>query len=89
MDVLDDGQVVIVGSALGPVAGQGTRTTGTLIMSGAVQFAIRGDAPAPRVMCSGRLWELRHGWPTGRTTGELAGIRWHPAIIRATGGGEA
>jgi hypothetical protein len=85
IDVRDDGQVVVVGSALGPVAEEGNHTAGTLIMSSPVEFAIRGDAPAPRVKCSGRLWEIRHGRPTRRTSGELVGIRWHSAIVRSTG----
>jgi hypothetical protein len=86
-DVLDDGQVVIVGSVLGPVADEGNHTAGTLIACGAVQFAIRGDAPAPHVQCSGRLDEVQHGYPTGRTRGQLAGIRWRPAIVRPVGDG--
>ena len=84
IDVLDDGQVAIVGMAAGPVPDEHNPTPGTLIACDAVQFAIHGDAPARHVLCTGRLWETRHGWPSGRTRGVLAGIRWHPAIERST-----
>jgi hypothetical protein len=87
IDVLDDGQVVIVGAAVGPVTNNEAHTEGTLIVCGAVKFAILGKVPGSRVMCSGRLSEIRHGWPTGRTSGELTGVRWHPAIVRSTGDG--
>lgn len=87
IEVLDDGEVVIVGTAVGPVADAHEPTPGTLIACGAMQFAIHGDAPARHVTCTGELWETRHGWPAGPTTGVLAGIRWHPAIARSTGDG--
>jgi len=80
--VLDDGQVRIVGAAGSQVDHAHHASAGTLIASGGVQFAIEGEAPADRVCCTGRLWEDRHGWPTGLTAGRLAGIRWHPALLR-------
>jgi hypothetical protein len=82
IELLDAGQVSIVGTAIGPVTDEANQAGGTLIASGPVRFAIHGDPPADRVRCTGRLWETRHGGPTGITTGELAGIRWRPAIIR-------
>jgi hypothetical protein len=80
--VLDDGRVRIVGTVVGRVSDADAHTAGTLIASGGVQFAIEGNAPAAKVRCVGELWEDRHGWPTGATTGRLIGIRWRPAILR-------
>lgn len=88
INVQDDGQVVIVGAAAGPVLDEGSHTDGSLIVCGDLEFAIKGEAPARRVRCCGYLHETRHGWPSGRTTGELTGIRWLPEILRSTGNGE-
>jgi hypothetical protein len=85
IDVVGDGEVVIVGTAAGPPddVGGGDGMEGTLIVSGALRFAIEGTAPAPQVICSGRLLELRHGYPAGRTRGELVGLHRRPGIVRA------
>jgi hypothetical protein len=79
---LDDGQVRITGAAGDRAHHEHDATAGTLITSGGVRFAIEGEAPADRVICTGRLWEQRHGWPTGLTVGRLLDIRWHPALLR-------
>jgi hypothetical protein len=85
IEVLSDGQVRVVGTVAGPVADADNHTDGMLVTSGPVQFAVKGKAPTDRVACTGRLWEERHGYPSGRTTGELVGIRWRPAVLRHVG----
>lgn len=87
LSLLGDGGVVIAGAAVGPVAEQDNHTDGTTIRCGDVEFAIEGAAPGPRVRCDGRLYEMRHGFPCGRTTGKLIGIRWRPHIMREIGEG--
>lgn len=83
----DDGIVTITGAAGATTGFDGPSGTGTLIQSGSVQFAIYGDAPAPRVRCTGELYETRHGDPSGTTTGQLVSIRLRPAILRTSAGG--
>jgi hypothetical protein len=85
IDVLPDGKVRITGSVAGRVKDAHARKQGTLIRSGAVQFAIAGAAPAARVCCTGQLWEIRHGYAAGSTRGTLSDIRWRPALFRETG----
>ena len=85
IDVLPDGKVRITGSAAGRVKDAHARKRGTLIRSGAVQFAIAGAAPATRVCCTGQLWEIRHGYAAGSTRGTLSDIRWRPALLREAG----
>jgi hypothetical protein len=85
IDVLPDGKVRITGSAAGRVKDAHARKRGTLIRSGAVQFAIAGAAPATRVCCTGQLWEIRHGYAAGSTRGTLSDIRWRPALFREVG----
>ena len=85
IDVLPDGEVRITGSVAGRVKDAHARKRGTLIRSGAVQFAIAGAAPAARVCCTGRLWEIRHGYAAGSTSGTLSDIRWRPALFREAG----
>jgi hypothetical protein len=80
--VLDDGQVSIVGTVVGPTDDPDDHTAGTLIKSGAVQFAVAEAVAAARVRCDGKLWEVRHGYPAGVTQGRLADIRWRPAVLR-------
>lgn len=79
--VPDDGKVRVIGTVTGPVNDPEDHTPGTLITSGGLQFAIEGDPPADRVRCTGELWEDRHGWPAGTTTGRLVDIRWRPARL--------
>ena len=81
IDVLPGGEVRITGSVAGRVKDAHARKRGTLIRSGAVQFAIAGAAPAARVCCTGQLWEIRHGYAAGSTRGTLSDIRWRPALI--------
>jgi hypothetical protein len=85
LHVLDDGRVKIVGMVAGRTKDSHAGADGTLIASGGVHFAIRGEAPAARVCCVGQLWELRHGFPTGVTRGRLIDIRWRPALLRKVG----
>jgi hypothetical protein len=33
------------------------------------------------VLCVGRLVELRHGYPSWVTAGELVGVQWRPGIV--------
>jgi hypothetical protein len=80
--LLEDGEVSIVGTVVGPVGHPGDHTAGTLIKSGAVQFAVAEDVAAARVRCDGKLWEERHGYPSGVTRGRLVDIRWRPAVLR-------
>lgn len=69
IEVLEDGRVSIVGTALGSAGGEDGDTEGTLIASEGVRFAIAGDAPPARVRCTGELAEDRHGFPAGATAG--------------------
>jgi hypothetical protein len=85
--VLADGTVSIVGPADGATGGDGPFGWGTLVQSGAVQFAIPGDAPGPAVRCEGKLYEARHGEPSGTTTGQLIAIRWRPRQALTNGPG--
>lgn len=86
IEVLEDGRVSIVGTALGSAGDEDGDRQGTVIASGGVRFAIAGDAPAARVRCTGELAEDRHGFPAGATAGEVVGVRWRPAILREVGG---
>jgi hypothetical protein len=79
--VLDEGKINIVGRAGGKTGSDGPFGHGTVIESGDVQFAIHGDAPGPRVLCMGKLYEARHGEPHGTTTGQLIAIRWRPREV--------
>ena len=79
--VMDEGKVNIVGKADGKTGSDGPFGHGTVIESGDVQFAVHGDAPGPRVLCVGELYEARHGEPHGITTGELLAIRWWPREV--------
>jgi hypothetical protein len=88
IEVLESDRVVIVGAVVGPVEGEENHTDGTLIRSGDLEFAIEGQAPASHVQCSGHLYETRHGFPYGRTSGELSGICWLPEILRSVGDGQ-
>jgi hypothetical protein len=83
--VLDDGRVSVVGQVVGPSSSSG-HTSGVRIESGLLRFGISGEAPADRVLCVGRLAELRHGYPSWVTAGELVGIQWRPAIVVDRGG---
>jgi hypothetical protein len=85
LHVLDEGRVKVIGAAVGRTDDAHADVDGTLIASGGLQFAIRGEAPAPRVCCVGELWETRHGFPTGLTKGRLIDIRWRPALLRKIG----
>ena len=85
IDVLPDGKARITGSVAGRVKDAHSRQRGTLIRSGAVQFAFAGAAPAARVCCTGQLWEIRHGYAAGSTRGTLSDIRWRPALYRDAG----
>lgn len=85
IDVLDEGRVKVIGTAVGRTDDAHADVDGTLIASGGLQFAIRGEAPAARVCCVGELWETRHGFPTGMTKGRLIDIRWRPALLRKIG----
>jgi hypothetical protein len=80
--LLDEGHVKVIGAAVGRTDDAHADADGTLIASGGLQFAIRGEAPAARVCCVGELSEIRHGWPTGVTRGRLIDIRWRPARLR-------
>jgi hypothetical protein len=83
VEVLDNGLVSVVGKVTGPTGqAEGNHTQGTQIASGRLKFALAGDAPAARVKCTGQLEEIRHGFPSGVTTGLLTGIQWRPAIKR-------
>jgi len=82
IDVLDEGRVKVIGTTVGRTDDAHADVDGTLIASGGLQFAIRGEAPAARVCCVGELWEIRHGWPTGVTEGRVIDIRWRPARLR-------
>lgn len=86
VDVLSDGRVSIVGTVTGPPWDAGVQE-GSPIMSGPVRFGIRGHAPASRVRCVGKLEEIRHGYPSAVTSGELVGICWRPANLREVGPG--
>lgn len=83
VDVLPGGRISIVGAVDG-LAGlaEGNHTEGTRIASGGMKFAFTGGSPAARVRCTGELEEVRHGFPSGLTTGLLTGIQWRPAIMR-------
>jgi hypothetical protein len=83
--VLDEGRVKVIGAAVGRTDDAYADVDGTLIASGGLQFAIRGEAPAARVCCVGELWETRHGFPAGVTKGRLIDIRWRPALLRKIG----
>ena len=83
--VLPDGTVRLVGSVTGRVSDACADKAGTVVQSGNMQFAFSGDAPADRVCCTGRLWEVRHGFPAGMTRGRLFDIRWRPAALREVG----
>jgi hypothetical protein len=85
IDVLPDGKVRLVGSVTGRVDDAHADKAGTLVQSGNVQIAVRGDAPAARVCCTGQLWEIRHGYAAGMTQGRLSDIRWRPAVLREVG----
>jgi hypothetical protein len=76
--VLADGTISIVGTAGGMTGIDGPFGHGTLVRSGGVRFAVHGDAPGPKVLCVGELYEARHGEPSGTTTGQLIAIRWRP-----------
>ena len=82
IDVLDEGRVKVIGTAVGRTDDAHADVNGTLIASDGLQFAIPGEAPAARVCCVGELSEIRHGWPTGVTRGRLIDIRWRPARLR-------
>jgi hypothetical protein len=82
IEVLDEGRVKVIGTAVGRTDDAHADVDGTLIASGGLEFAIRGEAPAARVCCVGELSEIRHGWPAGVTRGRLIGIRWRPARLR-------
>ena len=85
VDVLPEGKVRLVGSVVGQVRDEGDDDSGTLVQSGNVQIAISGPAPATRISCTGQLWEIRHGFPAGKTRGRLFDIRWRPAVLREVG----
>ena len=65
--LLDEGHVRVTCAAVGRIDDADADADGTLIASGGLQFAIRGEAPAAHVCCVGELLEIRHGWPTGVT----------------------
>src|SRR5229473_904716 len=77
--LLDEGHVKVIGAAVGRTDDAHADADGTLIASGGLQFAIRGEAPSARVCCVGELSGIRHGWPTSVTRGRLIDIRWRPA----------
>ena len=85
--VLDECRLKVIGTAIGRTDDAHADVDGTLITSGGLQFAIRGEAPAARVCCVGELWETRHGFPVGLTKGRLIDIRWRPALLREVGEG--
>jgi hypothetical protein len=85
IDILPGGKVRLTGSRAGRVKDAHSRRRGTLIQSGAVQFAIAGAAPARRVCCTGQLWQIRHGYAAGSTRGTLSDILWRPALRREVG----
>jgi hypothetical protein len=82
--LLDGGRVRVVGSVIGPASSH--HTTGLLIESGALRFGIGGAVPDDRAQCVGRLAELRHGYPSWTTAGEVIGIQWRPGIEADRGG---
>jgi hypothetical protein len=79
-----DGSMLLVGeTTLAP-------RRGWLVTSDHMEFGIQSHKPAPRVICSGRLREERHGDPsggpaTGSVSGTITGIRWHEAIFEKDG----
>jgi hypothetical protein len=82
--VLDGGRVSVVGRVIGS-ATEG-HTSGVLVESGALRFGVSGNSAADRVQCTGRLVELRHGFPSWATAGQVTGIQWCPGIEVDRGG---
>ncbi len=85
-----DGEMVIIGDARKSI---GTEP-GWVVRSGDVEFGFPGDLDGVHVRCVGKLWEERHGSPgggpaIGEVTGQISGMRWHPAIYEKTSEGHS